>query len=181
MREEPRDLVASEDDGKFSGPLRPGELAEVPELDFKDVLVEEYDGVERLILGRSSDVAFHGQMTQKCVDFGSTHLIRVSLTMKENESPDPLQVGFFRPQAVVFDPKDLPHLIEKLRLRSSHSQSSGGLTLRGCWNGSFGHWGARAGIRYEAEDCQFGAETCAIEAIWQEEIRRATRALREAA
>ena len=121
MREEPRYLVTSEDDGKFPRPLGPGELAEVPEFDFKDLLVEEYDGVERLILGRSSDVPFHGQMAQECVDFGGTHLIRVSLTVEENESPNPLQVGFLRPQAVVFDSKDLPHLLEKLRLRSSHS------------------------------------------------------------
>lgn len=121
LREKAGNFLTSENYRQFPWPLRPGKLAEIPELDFEDLLVEEYNGIKRLILGRRSDFAFHSQMAQECVDFGGPHLIRMSLTVEENESPNPLQVGFFRPQAVVFDSKDLPHLLEKLRLRSSHS------------------------------------------------------------
>jgi hypothetical protein len=89
-------------------------LAEVPEFDFEDVLVEEYDGVERLILRGSSDVSFHGEVAQKGMHFVGTHVPGVPLSMKEDVAADPLQIGFFGPQAIVFHPQVIANLVEKL-------------------------------------------------------------------
>lgn len=138
--EKPRHLVASEDDGQFPRTLGPFKLAEIPEFDFEDVFVEEYDGVERLVLRGSCHFPFHGQVAQKGVHFGGAHIPGVPLSLKEDVSADPLQIGLFGAQAVVLDPEDFSNLIEELGRGLGRLRRLGGrMNSCGWWDVSFGH------------------------------------------
>lgn len=63
---------------------------------FEHRLIKEEKGGKGLILGRGRNILANGQVGQKLVDLGLTHLRRVTLLVKENEAPDPANVGFLQ-------------------------------------------------------------------------------------
>jgi hypothetical protein len=87
----------------FAGGKDNGEALRLPGprnlIDFADLLaehlvVEEGNSVQGLILGGSGDLKFLGQMGKKGMHFRCTHLERMLLVVKKDESFDPLSVCF---------------------------------------------------------------------------------------
>jgi hypothetical protein len=58
----------------------------------------------------------YDQVRQKGTNFGCPHCGWMSLVMEEDEAFDPVHVGLFSPNAVVFEADSVPHLIEEFRL-----------------------------------------------------------------
>jgi len=112
------DFLPAENDGQFARPFGAGELAEVAQVELEDVLVEKHEGVEGLVLGGSGNVAIDSEVAKKSINFGGAQVRRMAFAVKENEAPDPVEVSFFSPQAVMIDPQSVSNLFEQLRLLS---------------------------------------------------------------
>jgi hypothetical protein len=50
---------------------------------------------ECLILDCGGDWSIDRKVTEKCLNLGNAHILRVALIVKQNVTPDPLKVGFF--------------------------------------------------------------------------------------
>ena len=86
------------------------------QIDFQHLLVEEDKGVQRLILGRSSDAAVHGQMGEKLGNLCRIHLSGMTLPVKKNEPPYPATIGFFSSQTQMPETRFVTYLIEEFPL-----------------------------------------------------------------
>lgn len=78
-------------------------------------LVEEHDGIERLILRRRRHPTVHRQLGEKRADLCFAHLGRVPLAMEQDEPLDPAQIGILGAEAVVPHPDRAAHLLQKGR------------------------------------------------------------------
>jgi hypothetical protein len=94
------------------GPYHALELADItPE----HVLIEKHNRIERLILRRGRHPPIDRKVCQKRLDFGSPHLVRMALLVKEDVPLDPMDIRFFCADAVVPDPNGLAKAIEQAR------------------------------------------------------------------
>jgi hypothetical protein len=57
-------------------------------------------------------MSLDGQMGQEGLDFGTVHGIGMLFVMKEDKAFDPVEVGLFGADRVVFGPQDGADLIE---------------------------------------------------------------------
>jgi len=55
-------------------------------------------------------------MRGKRTDFGLTHFCGMPLAVEKNELPHPVEVGLYRPDAVMVQAQCAAHLIEKFAL-----------------------------------------------------------------
>ena len=78
------------------------------------MLVQEYEGAQGLILRRGGDTLLDSQVGEELTDSFFTESGRVLFVMEEDVLSDPLEVRFFRAQAVVPCPQGMTYLIEKL-------------------------------------------------------------------
>ena len=119
-REEPDhapDLIAGQDDGQAPGLLGPHgvdgfRIQVLPE----HLAVEKEEGVQGLVLGRGRHVPIYGQVREKLLDLGGAHLARVAFVVKEDEAPDPTDVGLFGAGRVVLDSDGLTDAVEQFLL-----------------------------------------------------------------
>ena len=76
----------------------------VDEIEFsvEHLLVEKEQRAESLILGGCSDIPFDRQMGEKSGDFLLAHFVRMPLAMKENVTANPIDVGLFGADGVMF-------------------------------------------------------------------------------
>lgn len=101
----------------------------------EDFAVEEEEGAEGLVLGGGGDVLIDGEVGEEGFDpsagsghsLGGAHVGGVLFAMKEDEALDPVDVGLFGAEGVVFEAEFVPHLIQKFYRRCVH--------LRGVWEG----------------------------------------------
>ena len=84
-----------------------------PGVGAQDVLIEEEQGVERLVLGGCSDLTPRGQIGEEFVDLRAAHLARVAFAVEQDESPDPIQVGLLGAIGQVMEPEHLAALVEE--------------------------------------------------------------------
>jgi hypothetical protein len=54
---------------------------------FKDLSVQEQDGVEGLVLSGGGDLLIHGQVGQEGLDFRNAHILGMSLAVIEVDIP----------------------------------------------------------------------------------------------
>jgi len=78
--------------------------------------IEKQQGIERLVLSRSRDVFIDGEVRKKGAYFFGIQFARVTLAVKENESLDPIAIGFFGADTEVPEASDVGDLIEQLFL-----------------------------------------------------------------
>ncbi len=64
--------------------------------------LEEEDSGKRLVLGGGGDVALGRQVGEEGADFGRPHLAGMPFVVEADEAFDPVDVGFFGVQGVVF-------------------------------------------------------------------------------
>ena len=46
-------------------------------------------------MGGSGDIALNGEMTEECLNFWNANFLWVAFIVKQDVTPDPLDVGFF--------------------------------------------------------------------------------------
>jgi len=118
-------FVFAEDGGEVLGGLGAGGLDGGVEGTVEDFAVEEEEGAESLILGGGGDVLIDGEMGEEGFDLGGAHVGGVLFAMKEDEALDPVDVGLFGAEGVVFEAEFVPHLIQEFYRWCVH--------LRGVW------------------------------------------------
>lgn len=101
LGDDPAHLFPGEDGGQAFG-LLGAQGVNGSQVLVKHLAVEEEEGAERLILGGGGDVLRHRQVGQEGLDFRSAHLGGMALVLEEDIAPDPIDVGFFRANGIVF-------------------------------------------------------------------------------
>jgi len=84
------------------------------------VTIEKEQGAVGLVLGRRGDLSIHGQMGEKGFDFRRAHVARMTLVVEENETFDPIDVGFFGADGVVLESDGVSYLVEYLLWGMAH-------------------------------------------------------------
>jgi len=81
----------------------------------EDALVEEHQGIHRLVLGRGSDVSVHGQVSQERLDlrFGGEEVLARAHAVEADEPYDPLHRGALGVHGVVVETEHRSDLIEE--------------------------------------------------------------------
>ena len=87
----------------------------------EDALIEEHQGIHRLILGRRSDVAVHGQVRQERFDlrFSGEEVRARPHAVKPDEADDPLHIGALGMNGVVVETEHVADFIEEFWLLTS--------------------------------------------------------------
>jgi hypothetical protein len=109
--------------------LRPRHLFDRSNLDPEHMAIKKQQGTERLILCRCADAPRGRKPRQEYPDLWRSHRRGMLLAVKDDESPDLLNVGVLGPPAVVPRSDSIPHTIEELRLRSRLGERND----RWCW------------------------------------------------
>jgi hypothetical protein len=79
------------------------------------LLIEEEQGGQGLVLRGGRDLALDGEVRQKRFDLGRAHRARMTPSMKQDKSTDPLQVLLLGAVAVVQRAQLVAHLLEQAR------------------------------------------------------------------
>ena len=110
-------FVPTEDDRQFHRSLGSFDRTELAWIKSQDVPVEENQGVQGLVLRRGRHVPRHRQVREERLNLRCAHVLGMPLLMKENEVPNPMDIGFLGPNGKVLESDHLPHLIQKFDLR----------------------------------------------------------------
>lgn len=79
----------------------------------QDVAVEEGDGAQCLVLGGGGDIALGREVDDELLDFGDSHFTRMPFVVEQDVTADPVEVGFFGAQGVVFSADGVADLVEE--------------------------------------------------------------------
>jgi hypothetical protein len=115
--EDRADLLPRQHDRQPLRSLSPHDVIEPRELLLEDDPIEEYESIERLILGRRGHARVYGQRREKACDFGRGHLGGMPLVMEEDVALDPVDVGFLGLTAVMTGANGVTDAIEQARAR----------------------------------------------------------------
>lgn len=74
-----------------------------------------------LVLGGCGNVCIARKMSKKLRHFCFRHVARVPLIVEQNESPDPIDIALFGPNAEVLAANDVADLIEQFRFARSRA------------------------------------------------------------
>src|ERR671916_1758074 len=87
----------------------------------ENALVEEHQGIHRLILGRRGDVAAHGQICQERLNFrlGRKEVRARAHAVKPDEPYNPIQVRAFRMNGIMMETEHITGFIKELWLLTS--------------------------------------------------------------
>src|SRR5712691_1478933 len=115
MLEDGPHLIARHDNGQVLGPPSAHEVVEPGQVLLQYFTVEEQQRPQRLILGGGGDLALYGQGGEELGDLAGPHLSGMTLVMEEDVAPDPADVGFDRPPAVVAGLERVANAVEEFR------------------------------------------------------------------
>lgn len=101
----------------YAGLFSTGNAVDMLQRLLQNVLIKKYQRIERLILGGRRHVLVCRQPGQKLSDFCFGHVAGVAESMEAYEVSNPVPVGFFGAQAVMFGTNDCMQLIAQLGCR----------------------------------------------------------------
>ena len=113
MTEDGPDLIFGKNDRQALRLFGPDDIRQGVKFLLQDFPVEEEDGAEGLALGGGGDVAFDSQMGEEGDDFGRAQVFGVAFVMEEDEAFDPIHIGFFGADGIVFEADGVAKLIEE--------------------------------------------------------------------
>jgi hypothetical protein len=82
----------------------------------ENVLVEKQDRTEGLVLRRGANLSLGSEIGKELSDFTFSQLVRMSLSVKEDETNDPPDVSLFGSRTIVAGSNRLSYPIEQTRL-----------------------------------------------------------------
>jgi hypothetical protein len=109
-------FVSCQDDRQSSGPFGTNDALYQTYPCFQNFLIQEQEGVQRLILSRGAYMRVGCQARKELTNLGFGHLRGVVLVVKDNKPFDPPDICFLRPGAIVPRTNGLPYPIEQSRL-----------------------------------------------------------------
>ena len=109
------DLFAGQHHGQYAADLCADSRVEAFELPIEDVTVEKEECTQRLVLGAGTHSPADGEIREEGHDLDGTHLFRVALVVKENETPHPADVGLLGAEAVVAPARSDTNAVQELR------------------------------------------------------------------
>lgn len=83
------------------------------ELDIEGVAVQEENGADGLILSGGGCFALDDKVGDELVDFRHSHFFWVALVVKEDVFTNPLDVGFFGTERILFEANVVSEAVEK--------------------------------------------------------------------
>jgi len=113
LTEDGPDLIFGKNDRQALRLFGPDDIRQGVKFLLQDFPVEEEDGAEGLALGGGGDVAFDSQMGEEGDDFGRAQVFGVAFVMEEDEAFDPIHIGFFGADGIVFEADGVAKLIEE--------------------------------------------------------------------
>ena len=113
--EQPVDLGMCENHRQPTGLLGPGDIVKPGHIALEHIPIEKKQRAERLILRGSGDIAVDRKMGQKLLDFGFPHLDGMPLAVEQDKAPNPVDIGLFSANAVVFRSNGCPNPVEQAR------------------------------------------------------------------
>lgn len=115
LRQQPLDLVARKYRRNALRPLGPYHIFHPRKIGFQHHPIQEQQCRQRLILRAGRHMLLHRQSRQELLDLRRSHIARMTLAVRQNESPDPANIDRLRPQAVMHHPQMPPDLIQQPR------------------------------------------------------------------
>src|SRR5205814_2323168 len=109
------DFFPRQNNRKLLLPSRSDDVVDPRQRIIQNMPVKENQRAERLRLRRCTDFSLDRQMREKRVDLLGSHRGRMTLSMKEDETPRPADVRLFRAAAVVTRPRRSANATEKAR------------------------------------------------------------------
>src|SRR5262245_39343564 len=91
-------------------------IAGIIQRDAEDLSGEKQQGVKGLILRRAGHIAGYGEMGQKRLDLGGSHLLWVAFVVEKDIPSHPVEVGVFSTNRVMFSSDDVPSPLEEFML-----------------------------------------------------------------
>ena len=88
----------------FHRPLRPLNIFDPGQFFFQDLFIKKEKSTEGLVLRGRGDISFRSKMTQKFSHLIRAQAFRVPLSVKNDESFDPVDVSLLRPHGIMPDP-----------------------------------------------------------------------------
>ncbi|MBU0493635.1 MAG: hypothetical protein KKB13_17455 [Chloroflexi bacterium] len=120
--DDPAGLVFGQYGGQAFGFLGAQGVDGAVEFLVQHLSIEEQDGTVGLILGGRGHVSVHGQVGEEGCDLGVAHLIGVALVVKEDKAADPVHVGLFGADGIVFEADGVADLVEEFPGFLGHEQ-----------------------------------------------------------
>lgn len=106
-------FAGSQDDGEPGGSPDAFDAGDVFEFALEDLLVKKEQSTKSLVLSGGGDAPVEVKMAEECGDLFFAHFFRVTFVVKENETPDPIEVGLLGTDAVAFDPEVPANAVEE--------------------------------------------------------------------
>ena len=94
--------------------LGPHDFVEPRKIDLQYPPIKEKHPVQRLVLGRRRAMPVHGKVAEKCSHLLGPHGLRMTLAVKQDEPPRPVQIRFLGTNAVMLQPNDPAHPVQEL-------------------------------------------------------------------
>jgi hypothetical protein len=76
--------------------------------------IEEEESGKGLVLGGGSNVVFGRQVREKGTNFGGPHFAGMAFVVEEDKASNPIDIGFFCAQSVVFNAQQFADLVKQL-------------------------------------------------------------------
>ncbi len=111
MREQGVHFLPGKDDRRAGGTARPLDAFDVRQVCAQHVAVEEQKRAEGLILRGGGDIGLDRQMREELAHLIDSHLRGLTVTVEEDETPDPVTIVTFGAEAEVTHARDGAHLI----------------------------------------------------------------------
>ncbi len=135
-----RDLVAAEDDRHTNRHASARHMFNGADIDVQHLAIHKQHRAERLILCRGADAPIRREPGQKFADLCRAHLRGMPLSVKEDVSPNPIDVRAFRSTTVMLRADGVSNAIEQLWLTTCGNRGPRGLAVPGL-NGGVWHFG----------------------------------------
>ena len=126
-------FFSGEDDGQVVGGFFGPDGGDGGQVYLEHLVVEEQDGAEGLVLGGGRDVFIHGQVGEEGFDFGVAHRFGVAFVVEQDVSFDPLGVGLFGADGVLFISDGVTDLVEQFFSAVCSFQSPGAVARPNLW------------------------------------------------
>ncbi len=122
LGDDPAGFSDGEDDGQMFGFLGAKGVDGASEFLAQDFPVEKEQGGEGLVLGGGGHVLLNGQVGEEGFNLRDAHLFGVAFVVEKDEAFDPIDIGFFGAEGVVFEAEGVAHLIQQFGGLVRHGQ-----------------------------------------------------------